>query len=411
MLIAACLCRTERSIVILYISFTTRPGTGSEGGVGWQFLKAHAKYAQATGQELVALIDQRDQQEVARALAAIPEMSSVGVTAVALPSLCLRLWGDRRTRLSYLVWYMRARVRARELASSLDVDVVHQATFATASLPPVMPRSVPVKVWGPVAIPENVVEQSAMRALIEAAGIVVLRILARILSKRPTVTLAQNDSTYTRLRSWGRRVVLEPNIVVADDAHIDESRCPDTPYFVMCGLLIERKRPWVALESFSSPEFREMELIVVGSGPLEQELKQRYAGSHSNSGVVKFLGKVPHHEAIGLLKNAAALLHPAKREGAPWAVGEAVSFGTPVVLLGESGASAVLRLSGGEGIVVPENTSETRQIEIYREAMRNYLAGCCGSRPRASNPRWNEARLPHLLSEVISDAADAVRTQ
>ena len=390
--------------MILFISFVTRPDRGSEGGVGWKFLKAHAEHSLRSGKELIALIDKRDECAVMRAVASEPHMSHVRIVAVDAPKRLQFLWNDRRTRLSYIGWFLRARRRARQLVADLPIEVVHQATFATASLPPVLPRSVPTRIWGPVAIPESVVERKVGKRTLETIVIYLLRLHARLLSRSASVLIAQNSFTFDCLTNWGRVVILEPNIVVSVE-DVDESRCPDTPYFVLCGVLSERKRPWIALEAYCAEEFNGTQLLVVGSGPLETDLRAKYAQTLRGHGKVHFLGNVPHPVAMGLLKNANALLHPAKREGAPWVVGEAVTFGTPVVLLGQSGASAVLRLSNGEGRVADDGGPLASQVAGFRRAMTTYIQGRPPDTAPVRNLRWSESRLQAVLDVVVDSAS------
>ena len=187
-----------------------------------------------------------------------------------------------------------------------------------------------------------------------------------------------------------RECDLEPNIV------IDVDQFPriavENDLLTMSGLLINRKRPWIALEALLDPRLANYRLNIVGDGPLRPVLE----GFAKRSGLVprvNFLGVVDREEALRLVAASRVLLHPAAREGASWAVGEAAALGVPAVAVQGSGADSTIRLSQNGGFVV--RSDQRNLVNAFAEAILTVL-----SRPRPlPSTRWSAARFPALFDK------------
>jgi glycosyltransferase involved in cell wall biosynthesis len=86
--------------------------------------------------------------------------------------------------------------------------------------------------------------------------------------------------------------------------------------------LIPEKRVTVALRAVS--RLPEVEVVVVGGGPLLAELQQRF-------GSVRFTGELPRSQALAWIAAADVVLSASQLEGAPTALREARALGVPVV--------------------------------------------------------------------------------
>lgn len=86
--------------------------------------------------------------------------------------------------------------------------------------------------------------------------------------------------------------------------------------------LIPEKRVAVALRAVSL--LPEVEVVVVGGGPLLAELRQRF-------GSVRFTGELPHSKALEWIAAADVVVSASQLEGAPTALREARALGVPVV--------------------------------------------------------------------------------
>jgi glycosyltransferase involved in cell wall biosynthesis len=97
---------------------------------------------------------------------------------------------------------------------------------------------------------------------------------------------------------------------------------PAERWAVLVGRLIPEKRTEVALRA--AQLVPELKVAVLGSGPLEDTLRRSYPD-------IRFLGHTTHSETLRWIAAADVLLAPSRLEGAPTAVREARTLGTPVV--------------------------------------------------------------------------------
>ena len=96
----------------------------------------------------------------------------------------------------------------------------------------------------------------------------------------------------------------------------------DEQVLLIVGRLIEGKRVRVALgAALLLPEAR---VVVIGSGPLRGELEEKLPET-------QFLGELSHELCLMWMSAADALVCASRHEGAPTAVREARSLGTPVI--------------------------------------------------------------------------------
>lgn len=97
---------------------------------------------------------------------------------------------------------------------------------------------------------------------------------------------------------------------------------PDERWAIVVGRLIKEKRIEVALRA--SQLIPDLNVAVIGSGPLEESLSKSYPHA-------RFLGQRSHSEVLRWIAASDILLAPSLLEGAPTAVREARILGTPVV--------------------------------------------------------------------------------
>lgn len=94
------------------------------------------------------------------------------------------------------------------------------------------------------------------------------------------------------------------------------------------GELIERKNYRVVIDAISKINKKNLKYIIVGPGPLSETLQYQIdsLGLHES---IKLLGE--RTDVNELMKCADIFVHPARREGLPVALMEAMSSGVPVV--------------------------------------------------------------------------------
>ncbi|WP_375400958.1 glycosyltransferase [uncultured Amnibacterium sp.] len=385
----------------LLVSYTIRPGAGSEAGVGWAFLEASLKRSDG---QVHLVFDARDRAPVADELERSGRMGRVVLHPVPVPRPVLRASGDRRTRQSYLAWLPAARAMVRALAAQESLAAAHQVTFASAVLPPALvPHAARRVVWGPLSVPVSALgARSRPSRRSRAAVAAVQRIAAHNLAAADLI-VSNNGHTQAFVERHGRSGVIEPNIVVE---RLDERAGRVDPVaLVMAGHLVARKRPWLAVQALRDPRLRDLRLDVLGGGPLLPELRH-LVDEHGLGERIRFLGSVPRARTLAIMSTSRLLVHPSSREGSPWVVGEAAAVGLASVVMPGSGSEATVELSANGGVIAPDRGAG-REVDALVDGI---LLGLQRPQPAPSS-RWSSARLPGLLDDWYREAGRSAAGQ
>jgi glycosyltransferase involved in cell wall biosynthesis len=168
-----------------------------------------------------------------------------------------------------------------------------------------------------------------------------------------------------------------PPVVISAGRHIPEKRVPAIP----SAIATARQRV---------PNLR---CVILGDGPDLEATRQRVR-ELGLSDVVELPGKVGHEELMRRIASASCLIHPSEREGYGMVVVEAVSVGTPaIVVRGSENAATELIEEGVNGFVV-----ETAEPEALADAIVRALKG--GSDLRASSFDWYRSHRDQLSIET-----------
>ncbi|MDN2578975.1 glycosyltransferase family 4 protein [Aquibium sp. ELW1220] len=126
-------------------------------------------------------------------------------------------------------------------------------------------------------------------------------------------------------------------------------RSKEAPFRVLfVGQFIERKRINLLIDALARLDGHSLELVVVGAGPLEADLRQR-AGARLGDRVT-WLGQQPMHEMPAIMAGADCLVLPSRHDGWGAVVSEALMAGTPAICSDRCGAAGVVRASGVGGV-------------------------------------------------------------
>ena len=124
---------------------------------------------------------------------------------------------------------------------------------------------------------------------------------------------------------------------------------PGAPFrFIFVGRLIELKRVDQLFAALASLADNMMELVVVGSGPLESQL--RALAEKVLPGRAHWLGQRPIDEISSLMAEADCLVLPSRHDGWGAVVSEALIAGTPAICSDACGATTAVRASGCGGV-------------------------------------------------------------
>ncbi|MBA7657758.1 D-inositol-3-phosphate glycosyltransferase [subsurface metagenome] len=130
---------------VLISAYACEPHKGSEPGVGWNWVKQIAKFAEAW------VITRINNREVIEEELRKNPILNLHFVYVDLPKW-LRFWKkkQRGVHLYYYLWQFAVYLKARVLAKELKFDIVHHITFVNDWMPSFLAMlSVPF-VWGPI---------------------------------------------------------------------------------------------------------------------------------------------------------------------------------------------------------------------------------------------------------------------
>ena len=117
---------------------------------------------------------------------------------------------------------------------------------------------------------------------------------------------------------------------------------------VFVGQLIRLKRLELVIEALRRIPERDVELTVVGGGPLEETLRRRARAALDEQ--VLWVGRVSMGVVQREMARADCLVLPSSHDGWGVVVTEALMVGTPVICSDRCGAAGVVRRSGQGGV-------------------------------------------------------------
>jgi glycosyltransferase involved in cell wall biosynthesis len=386
---------------ILLSAYACRPKGGSEPGAGWAWCKAAAR-----DHDVWLLTRGKFAHEIAEELAIRP-VPSLTVVPLELPNWLLKL----RRRPADVYWYYPLWQRlagrtARRLHAEHSFDVIHHLTFAVDWMPAgVVQESSARVIWGPVggstAVPLSMARWLGPRGLLgelvrRAYTGLRRRRTGRRLAQHADLVVAQNKDVAEVFGKYGAEVVVQPNVAIRPLSGSGGPREPYSAPGTRTALFVGRLIPWkgllLAISALARTEAEGWELWVIGDGP-DWRRAERLAEELGIRDRVEFLGQLPREEVLASLSRADALLAPALREAAGWAVAESLASGCPVVCIDRGGPSVIV--GPEEGVVVPWRGDVVG-------GLAKGLSGLNGRIEPVS--RWSPDRLPEVLSSWYATA-------
>ena len=188
----------------------------------------------------------------------------------------------------------------------------------------------------------------------------------------------------------GRVAIVENGIDTSRFLSLDRHEPRKEIVFGLMGRMAGVKNHDLLIEAFTlaSAEDSRLRLRLLGSGPLEEQLKALVA-ERGLGGVVEFRGF--SHDVAGFLQDIDVFVLPSKSEGLPLSLLEAIAAGLPVVASDVGGVPRVVEKTGA-GWVCPPND---------RVALKDALLAAAAS-------SYSPARSDHARA-VVADYYGAVR--
>lgn len=173
--------------------------------------------------------------------------------------------------------------------------------------------------------------------------------------------------------------------------------------FIYVGQLIERKRVDDLISALARLDRDDVELIVVGDGPLKNVLHTQAA--KLLPGCVRWLGQQPMPAIPALIAQADCLVLPSRHDGWGAVVSEALMVGTPVVCSDACGSATAVQASGVGGVFA--SGDKDALVRLMRQCFEK---GKVSREERTRTSTWANAlgadAGAQYLAEIINHAAN-----
>lgn len=173
--------------------------------------------------------------------------------------------------------------------------------------------------------------------------------------------------------------------------------------FIYVGQLIERKRVDDLISALAQLDRDDIELAVVGNGPLENELRQQ--AERLLPGRVRWLGQQPMSAIPALIAQPDCLILPSRHDGWGAVVSESLMVGTPAICSDACGSATAVQASGVGGVFASGDKND-----LARLMLRCFEKGKISREERMRIGTWANAlgadAGAHYLAEILDHAAN-----
>lgn len=405
---------------VLISAYACEPGTGSEPGVGWNWVTEMARF-----HDVWAITRAMNRPAIEQALAAQPELR-VQWIYVDLPRWA-SWWeqGRRGEHPYYYLWQIAAYRAAKRVHQRVAFDVAHHLTFGTYWMPTLLTRLPIPFVWGPLGggecAPPSFRRTFRTRGKLHetlrnaARWIGERDPLVRSAARRAAVILAKAKETAHRLQSLGaQQVELYSEVGMAAEDFRTLNALPlrdEAPFRVISvGRLVHWKGFHLGLMAYARLQQRvpASEYWVVGDGRERRDLEQ-LAQRLAIAGKVRFWGNLSRQEVLAKLAECDVLVHPSLHDSGGWVAPEAMAAGRPVICLDLGGPALQVTAETGFKVSVqyPEQVVSDLADAMLRLALSTSLRARMGemARRRAAQEYGWSTKGP-TLARLYADVVD-----
>jgi glycosyltransferase involved in cell wall biosynthesis len=275
---------------------------------------------------------------------------------------------------AYYLWQKNALKVAREICSTVDIDVVHQLGPIGYREPGFLYKLGKPTVWGPIG-GMMVIDKRLMRNKPLATRIkftlkniinrVQLGYSARIkkaFEQADVLISATKTGQQTIMNRFGRDSYYLSEQGIIGEISLNETKFDsDIVKLVWCGTHIERKNLQLCLDALAYVKNENWQLNVLGTGPLTGKLKQ-YASKLGLQDKIIWHGHLNRTEAMSMM--AASHLHiiTSIAEDNPAVVFEAMSCGVPSLTIDHHGMGDVICSKCGIKVQLDEYPAMVKSI-------------------------------------------------
>ncbi|MFN0292445.1 glycosyltransferase family 4 protein [Pedobacter helvus] len=369
---------------ILATCYAVNPYKGSEDAMGWNFVKQIARY-----NNVIAVTRKNNRSAIEKYIMENPNplYKNMSFLYFDLP-YWLRFWkkGSHMAMVYYYFWQKGIIPFIQK--TNISFDIAHNVNFHNDWTPSFLWKLNKPMVWGPVGhhpiIPSQYLQAYSNRHLwIDRLTWAIKKMSwkyspALQKTKRKAAHIwCMNTQVPQKLQLSSERFSIFPSVASEDfGAEIETSTKSETYHVISAGRFVPLKGFDLTLSSFitfldtvPASEKHKCKLTIVGSGPQKDRLL-KIIREYKVQQYVELLEWVERKALMKYFAKASVFLFPS-HEGAGMVVAEALSFGLPVICLGNEGPGQFINKECGFAI---PHQSYAKTVVALQEALHKLYA-------------------------------------
>jgi len=406
---------------ILLSAYACAPNCGSEEGIGWNWLVSLGKAGHRIWCVTTVRASHGAQAEIQRL-----GLNNISIVHVEVPE-----WVEKSYRceagvyLHYLVWQWRAYLKAKQLNSTLDFDLVHHVTYGSIQMGSEMWRLGKPLIFGPTGGGQS--SPASFRNYFfqwwrseQIRGIVSRLLLAFYPGTRRTMrhahtVLTTNSETFEMAKNLGAkdvRLLLDTTIATELFPEAPPIRSPEGPLKLLwTGRLMARKALLPVLEALAQvPPDIDFHLTILGDGPMGHLLPQ-WIEDLELQDRIEWKGQVTWDIVREHYATSDLFLFCSLRDSFGSQLLEAMAYGLPIITLDHQGAAAFVPSAAAIKVPVltPSLTIEgiaNAVIELSGSAERRLAMGQAGFAFARTQTSTNKAQQVQAIYDSIPSASN-----
>jgi glycosyltransferase involved in cell wall biosynthesis len=334
---------------VLISAYACEPHKGSEPGVGWNWSKQIARFAEVW---VITRANNRDVIERELTENPVPNLHFVYYDVPRWLSFWKRK--KRGVHLYYFLWQANAFRLAKKTHRQITFDIVHHITFGNILLPTFMANLGIPFIWGPLGGGEQIPKAFTRGYPFKAK-------IREIIRNMINGTLKINGLFFFNCRKANRIIVktsdtavkiparYKNKVIVTTDVATEpvnrEKRVSDNSVIQI--IAVGQLEPWrgfdLLIKALSKVvgEQNEIRLIIVGDGSDRERLLSICSAEHLRDRVV-FTGQLSMQKYFDCMLESSVFVNPGLKEGGVTVLFDALSMGIPVICMDVPGASHVV---------------------------------------------------------------------
>ena len=356
-------------------AYACEPRKGSEPGVGWNWAKQIAKFAETW------VITRANNRGVIEEEMSKSPISNLHFLYYDVPKW-VSFW-KKKTRglyLYYLLWQIGAYRIAKKINNREHFNVVHHLTFGNIWLPTFMPLLPVPFIWGPVGggeqVPKSFVKEfdikSRTKEIIRNIIISTLKINLFFLytCRKAKVIIAKTKDTADKIPALCKsKIIITTDVSASPKNLLLKNKTDENIQIISVGRLDSWRGFDLLIKAVSIliKKYNRVTLLIAGDGPEKQRLQNICKRKKLEDQVV-FAGQISRDNYLEYMSKSSIFVNPCLKEGGVTVLFDALLFGLPVICMDIPGAPDIVNYECGVKIkpVTPEQTIKDLSNTLFK---------------------------------------------